>query len=111
MGGRASKQKGNRAERALVNFLRDAGLTANRLPLSGAMRGKFGGCDVVVPFLGREGRIEVKHHANGFQRLYRWLTGVDFLVVRCDRSEPLVVMPLKLMVELINAAAEKQNNP
>jgi hypothetical protein len=49
---------------------------------------------------GRSHRIECKHHANGFARLYKWLNGVDFLVVRADRSEPLVVMPLASLIEI-----------
>ena len=104
MGGRASKQKGNRGERHVVNLLRKAGMVANRLPLSGAMRGAYGGCDVTVTAFDREHRIEVKHHANGFQRLYSWLANkgkpVDLLVVRCDRAEPLVVMTLERFIEL-----------
>ena len=100
MGGRASKQKGNRGERHIVNLLREAGLVANRLPLSGAMRGKYGGCDVTAVLFDREHRLEIKHHANGFQRLYAWLKPVDMLVVRCDHGEPLVVLPLQTLIEL-----------
>jgi Holliday junction resolvase len=35
-GGRASRQKGNRTERAIVRALQDAGFAAERVPLSGA---------------------------------------------------------------------------
>ena len=104
MGGRASKQKGNRGERHIVNLLRKAGMVANRLPLSGAVRGEHGGCDVTVMMFDRKHRLEVKHHARGFRTLYRWLANegdpVDMLVVRCDRAEPLVVMPLQALIEL-----------
>ena len=34
--------------------------------------------------------------ANGFKQLYAWLVDRDILIVRADRSEPLVVLPLKL---------------
>jgi len=47
-GGRASRDKGNRTERAIVRLLQDRGLAAERVPLSGAMRGRFGG-DISVP--------------------------------------------------------------
>jgi hypothetical protein len=102
MAGRASKQKGSRNERGLVRLLIDAGFAASRSPLSGALRNPNfgGGCDVVVPMFGRDHRIECKHHANGFARLYRWLVGVDFLIVRADRSEPLVVMPLSTLIKI-----------
>ena len=42
-GGRASRNKGNRTERAIVRLLRDRGLAGERVPLSGAARGRFGG--------------------------------------------------------------------
>jgi hypothetical protein len=101
-GGRRSRQKGDRAERSLVKMLQLAGVAAERTPMSGAVRSsRFGGgYDVHVPLFGRDMRSEVKHHANGFQRLYRWLAPVDILILRADHSEPLVVLPLKLMLEI-----------
>lgn len=109
MGGRASKQKGSRNERGLVRLLIEAGFQAERSPLSGALRSERfgGGCDVVVSMFGRQCRVEAKHYANGFARLYAWLRGVDFLIVRADRSEPLVVMPLKALIEIAKQAESK----
>ena len=107
-GGRASRQKGNRLERALVRALQDAGFAAERVPLSGAARGCFGG-DVSVPLLGVDRRVEVKCRGNGFRQLYEWLAGADFLIVRADRREPLVVLPLKLATA-IAAMAEKERH-
>jgi hypothetical protein len=108
MNGRASKQKGSRNEREIVKLLLEAGFTANRSPLSGALReARYGsGCDIEVAMFGRDHRIECKHHANGFARLYKWLTGVDFLVLRADRSEPLVVLPLTRLIEIARAARD-----
>jgi Holliday junction resolvase len=48
--GRASREKGNRIERALVALLQEAGFAAERVPLSGAARGRFGG-DISIPLL------------------------------------------------------------
>ena len=42
-GGRASREKGNRGERAGGRFLQERGFAAERVPLSGAARGRFGG--------------------------------------------------------------------
>ena len=104
-GGRASRQKGNRTERAVVRLLQERGLTAERVPLSGAARGRFGG-DVSVPVLGVDRRVEVKCRADGFRGLYNWLAGVDFLIVRADRRELLVVAPLKFAVEVVTMAEQ-----
>jgi Holliday junction resolvase len=64
-GGRASRDKGNRGERALVRFLQGHGFAAERIPLSGSMRGRFGG-DVSLPLLGVDRRLEVKCRADEF---------------------------------------------
>jgi Holliday junction resolvase len=102
-GGRTSRQKGNRTERAIVRLLQERGFAAERVPLSGAARGRFGG-DVSFPLLGIDRRVEVKCRSNGFRELYRWLDGADLLIVKCDRGEPLVVISLKLAAEIAAAA-------
>ena len=130
-GGRASRNKGNRTERAIVRLLQDRGLAAERVPLSGAARGRFGG-DISVPALGRDLRGEAKCRGNGFNRLYDWLEGRDFLsapiakpsaaatdltasttgsrprflVIRADRKPLLVVVTLDLAAEVV-AMAER----
>ena len=104
-GGRASRQKGNRAERSLVRALQEKGFAAERIPLSGSAGGKYCG-DLTVPILGRDRVVEVKVRATGFSQLYAWLEGRDMLVVRADRREPLVIVPLALGIE-IAAAAER----
>ena len=101
--GRASREKGNRTERAIVRLFQERGFAAERVPLSGAARGRFGG-DVSVPVLGIDRRVEVKCRANGFRELYKWLDGADLLIVRADRRELLVVIPLNLAVEIATAA-------
>ena len=65
-GGRASRQKGNRGERLLVRYLQERGLAAERVPLSGSARGRFGG-DLSVPLLGVDRRVEVKCRGGGFR--------------------------------------------
>jgi hypothetical protein len=107
-GGRASRQKGNRVERALVRALQNAGFGAERVPLSSAARGRFGG-DLSVPLLGVDRRVEVKAKANGFRRLYDWLGDHDFLIVRANRAEPLVVVPFHLAVEIAKAAENSRH--
>jgi len=101
--GRPSREKGNRAERAIVRLLQERGFAAERVPLSGAARGRFGG-DVSVPVLGIDRRVEVKCRGKGFRELYKWLDGADLLIVRADRRELLVVIPLNLAVKIATAA-------
>ena len=108
-GGPWSRQKGSRAERAIVRLLQEHGFAAERVPLSGAARGRFGG-DVSVPLLGVDRRVEVKCRGNGIRELYRWVEGADFLVVRADRREPLVALPLRLAAEVANAAENSRGN-
>lgn len=103
-GGKASRQKGDRAERALVKFLKDRGFGAERVPLSGAAGGSYLG-DVTVPILGVDRVVEVKVRAAGFVELYRWLEQRDLLIVRADRKEPLCVVPLRLAAEIAAKAA------
>jgi hypothetical protein len=104
-GGRASRQKGNRTERAIVHLLQERGLAGERVPLSGAARGRFNG-DISVPALGRDLRGEAKARANGFNWLYDWLEGRDFLVLHADRKPLLVVATLELAVEIVVKAEQ-----
>jgi Holliday junction resolvase len=96
-GGRISRDKGNRAERAIVRLLQDAGFAAERVPLSGAAQGRFSG-DISVPLLGIDRRVEVKVRADGFREIYRWIDGADLLILRADHRTPLVVARLPFAV-------------
>jgi Holliday junction resolvase len=107
-GGRASRDKGNRLERALVRALQGAGFAAERVPLSGAVRGRFSG-DLSIPLLGADRRVEVKCRGDGFRQLYTWLNGADFLIVRANRAEPLVIVPFHLAVEIAKAAENSRH--
>ena len=102
-GGRRSRDKGNRVERAIVKALQAAGLGAERVPLSGSAGGSYTG-DLTVPLMGADRVVEVKARAAGFASLYAWLEGRDVLVVKADRREPLVVLPLRLAAEIAMAA-------
>src|SRR6516162_1100070 len=100
-GGRRSRDKGNRTERAIVRLLQERGLAGERVPLSGAARGRFGG-DISVPALGRE--LPGEANGGGFKSLYDWIEGRDFLIIRADRKPMLVVARLELAVDVILAA-------
>jgi hypothetical protein len=108
MGGRAPKQKGSREERHIVALLQAAGIAAERIPLSGAAGGKFAG-DISLPLAGMDRIAEVKVRAHGFGTLYRWLAKADLLIVRSDRSVPLVVLPWPLAIALARIVEAKKN--
>jgi Holliday junction resolvase len=106
-GGRASRQKGNRLERAIVRLLQDHGLGAEHIPLSGSAGGSFCG-DVTTPLIGRDLTIECKSRANGFLKLYAWLENREILVLKADRRDALVVLPLHLAAEIAIAAERRK---
>jgi Holliday junction resolvase len=110
MSGRRSRDKGARGERHLVHLLQAAGFAAERVPLSGAAGGRYCG-DVSVPLLGVDRTVEVKVRANGFRELYRWLDGADMLIVKADRAEMLVVVPLRLAIEIATQAERASRHP
>jgi hypothetical protein len=82
-----------------VHLLQAAGFAAEKIS-----RMYKRGPDLSVPLLGVDRDVEVKVRSNGFRELYRWLEGRDFLVVRADYSEPLVILPLRLAIEVARTA-------
>jgi len=88
-----SRRKGSAGEREVVKILNAAGFNAHRVPLSGgAAVGELYRGDVLCRELGV---IEVKRRAVGFQQLYGWLEKADMLIVRADKKEWLLVIPLR----------------
>lgn len=99
--GRSPRQKGDRLERAVVNQLQAAGLAAKRVPLSGSVQGYPG--DVSVTLAGRELCVEVKSRKD-FKTLYGWLENRDALILKADRKDPLLVLRLDDVLELIEGS-------
>jgi hypothetical protein len=81
-GGRRSRNKGIKAERALVRVLQDNGFAAEGIRLS-------------------SGHFRVRE-------LYACLNAFNFLVLKADRREPLVVLPLRLAAEIAGVAERKR---
>ena len=104
MSGRRSRSKGARTERSIVRALQANGIAAVRVPLSGAVGGRFAG-DIVLPLMGRDLCVEVKARADGFRELYSWLNQRDVLIVKADHREPLVVLRLSLAAEIAKLGA------
>ncbi len=101
-----AKQKGDRAERLIVDVLRSYGLDAYRIPLSGAATGFKS--DVEVRLKDGNLKLESKVRARGFTRLYKWLEFNDALIVKGDRCDPLIVLDLKRFARLIAGNSHNQ---
>lgn len=86
--GKFSRDKGARFERLIVNILKESGLDAVRVPLSGATVFQKG--DVILD----DKVLELKHHESGFKSLYSFLEGADYLIVKQNMYDPLVTMRL-----------------
>lgn len=97
--GKPSRDKGCRSERNLVAVFKAYGIPAKRVPLSGAATGFKG--DVLIEVAGRQMQLESKVRATGFKQIYGWIEGNDALVIKADRQESLVVVPLQLFCELM----------
>lgn len=94
MSGRASKRKGYEFERETVNSLREMGLAAERVPLSGGQGGSYAD-DITCPVQNQDKRFECKRRARAFKFLTDSLGTSYGLFVRDDRSPTLVVLRLE----------------
>jgi len=101
--GRRSRDKGARVERAIVKILQDRGFAAEKVS-----RMYQPGEDISVPLLGFDKRVEVKARATGFTQLYGWLDNRDFLIIKQDRHEPLVVLRLRDAADIAKAVEGKR---
>lgn len=105
--GKASRDKGQRRERQVVQMHTVLGVKAERVPLSGAAVFRdTRGTDVDVYARGNDEApfcCEVKARANGegFATLERWLGEADGLFLIRDRAAPMVVLPWARWAELI----------
>ena len=105
--GKASRDKGLRRERAVVELHVKCGIHAERVPLSGAShyQGNGGDIDIYVRGPGTPpytAEVKARGEGNGFRTLIRWLAGHDALFLWQDRKEPLVVVPMHVWLELLS---------
>ena len=100
MKARSAKQKGLRLENEVVKLLQQAGLKARRQPGSGVYQ-DFPH-DVELRVGEKRFIVECKARKNSFQTLDGWLGKADLLVVKVDRGEPRVYLPLRVLIELVD---------
>lgn len=88
-----SRRKGGRVEREIVNALQEEGVAAEKMPLSGALGGKYAG-DISVPVQGEDWRGEIKARKDGagFATLHDWLYDNRILFLKRNGMRVLVVL-------------------
>lgn len=101
-GGRGAKDKGMKFERDCVAVLLAAGVHAEKVPLSGAVKGGSFEGDINVSIGPLEAAVgsslrkfECKIRQRAWLDLYQWLEGNFGLFIRRDHGEALVVLRLK----------------
>ena len=94
MGGRSSKVKGSGFEREIVALLKSMGCNAQRIPLSGALKGDYKGDIRFGKALGLIG--ECKRRKRAWKDLYDAIAqdNSDVVFIRPDNEKPLAVMPM-----------------
>ena len=105
---KASRDKGLRRERAIVDIHIKCGLRAERVPLSGALRYRGNGADVDLYVRGTEplkAEVKARGEGDGFKTLERWLGENDALFLWRDRAPPMVVLPLHVWLEVAGRSA------
>lgn len=103
--GNSAKRKGDRVEREIVQLHQKIGVSAQRVPLSGAAGGRFAG-DVWINDM--KGEVKARAEGSGFKTIERWLGDNDLLFLRRDRKSPLVVMPWNTYKELIKKGGKDE---
>ena len=106
--GKASRDKGLRRERAIVDIHTKCGIQAERVPLSGAVHYRGNGADVDLYVRGEQpvkAEVKARGDGDGFRTLERWLGGNDALFLWRDRAAPFVVLPLHVWLEVAGRSA------
>lgn len=98
-GGRSSPQKGYRLENATRLYLCEAGLDCKRIPLSGA--GDEKGDLKLVTGWGQTLKGECKSRKSLPDWIVNALGDNDFLVLKQDRGETLVMVRLPLFRDVV----------
>lgn len=111
--GKLSRDKGARKEREVVHLCKNAGIHAERVPLSGAMEFRnTRKTDVDVYANGKDEppyvcEVKARKSGEGFVTIENWLGDADALFLCRDRKKPLVVLPFERFIELANKGREE----
>jgi Holliday junction resolvase len=110
--GARHRAKGNRAEREIVEWHKELGIFAERVPLSGAAHYQNAGHDVDVYIFGTDGmpfkaEVKARNNGQGWKLAEKWLGKSHQLFLRRDHARPLVVLSPEAYEELARRANGK----
>lgn len=108
MSGRRSKSKGYRREVEFVELHKSLGLDAHRVPLSGAVAGYKGDLRIGVRGVTLSAEVKGRATGGGFVTLEKWLGDNDLLLLKRDRTDPLVVLPWATWAWLVGGSDEEE---
>ena len=105
-GGARHRQKGNRTEREIVDRHKAVGVHAERYPLSGASRFRGADHDVDIYAFGADeapivAEVKSRKSGAGFTTLEKWLGEYDAVFLRRNHADPLVCIPWRVWVRLL----------
>ena len=98
-----SKEKGSRFEREVRDLLKAGGVDAEKVPLSGAVKGGSFEGDLNFSLRGVVRKLECKRRKRGCSTFYGFMANNYAVVMRDDRSPPLVMLRLSDFIELVRA--------
>jgi Holliday junction resolvase len=107
MSGAKHRRKGNRVEREIVQLHKDLGVHCERYPLSGASHFRGSGHDLDLYLFGRDkaplvAEVKARKNGAGFTTLETWLGEYDALFLKRNNADPLVLLPWRVWVSLLN---------
>ena len=95
--GSKERAKGLRVEREIVHRFKDAGVDAERVPLSGAAGGSYSGD---VSFGDWVAEVKARKDGAGFKKIEEWLGDNDCLILKKNNADPMVVLPWDQFIKL-----------
>ena len=116
MGGRTARQKGSRVEREIVKAHNDAGILAKRVDNKAGQLGQEQSWDIDVYHKGAVnfpliGEVKARKNGAGFKTIEDWLANNDFLVLKRNHAEPIIVVPWRVWIDILGQADEGNENP
>ena len=87
-----AKVKGTRVENEIVKLFQAEGYNARRQPLSGAIQAFPHDVQVTDLFDGTNVEVKARKNGEGFTQLDKWKGSADLLILKKDRTSPMICM-------------------